>query len=56
MNDYLPILLIKQRNFNGNLFRLLFATWDTISYKITGPSSLGNVLWDCFGEADLMNS
>ena len=39
MNDDLPILLIKQRDFNGNFFYLLFATWDTISYKTTDFSS-----------------
>ena len=55
MNDDLPILLITQRDFSDNLF-LFFATWDTISYKTTDLSSLGNVLWDSFGKVDLLNS
>ena len=56
MSNDLPILLIKQRDFDGNLFQLLFLTWDTISYKTTVLFSQSNVLWDCFGKADLQNS
>ena len=56
MNDDLTILLIKQRDFNGNLFHLLFATWDTTSGKPTDLSFLGTVLWDCFGKVDLLSS
>ena len=33
MNDDLPILLIKQRDFNGSLLHFLFATSDTFFYK-----------------------
>ena len=54
MNDDLPILLITQLHCNDNLFHS-FATWDTISYKATDLSSLGNVLWDCFGKVALLN-
>ena len=56
INDDLSILLIRKRNCNGRIYHLLIATWVSNSYNTNDLFSLGNVLWDCFGNADLLNS
>ena len=55
LNEDLPILFIRKLDCNGTIYHILITTWEMNFYNTNDPS-LGNILRDCFGKADLRNS